>query len=354
MDQELTSETRLRQFFIRRYQERIERKLDTWPGLSNPLEYLLNDREFYQGRVYAYSNSLGNWKLTIGLILWEVMGMDTNDYMVLCDMIANPKDPLEEYSTALALSSDLSLEDNWFRIGMYPSKIAFQNISRYLNEYHTYLEENNEDDFWSMKPSKLNGFYPLEYGLMIYVKEEWAKITWPHPNQALTAKLPFTYTQASDHQSDHIPLQKQAGRKEMRVLFSAVGTDKAQDMYECLPETWKIVFPSDFALTDENKGKILNSEGGKISLDWTKIFEDHPPKSEAWTGNEVNFWWHIIVARVVFAFSGQLPYPPSRPETDRKLESLGDLYRLFRLGSPRYLKLDIQGHGCNDIAPSVD
>ncbi|KAJ0138148.1 Uncharacterized protein HZ326_18896 [Fusarium oxysporum f. sp. albedinis] len=351
MDQELASEARYRRSFIRRYQERVERKMDTWPELSNPLEYLLNDREFYQGRVYAYSNSLGNWKLTIGVILWEAMGMDTNDYMVLCDMIANPKDPLEEYSTALALSSDLSLEENWFRIGMYPSKIAFQNISWYLNEYHTYLEENNEDDFWSMKPSKLNGVYPLEYGLMIYMKEEWAKITWAHPNQALIAELPSTYYQASGHESNHIPLQKQAGKEEIRVLFSADGTDKAQDIYETLPETWKIVFPSDFAITDENRRKILDSEGSKISFDWAKVFEDHPPESETWTGNEVNFWRHIIVARVVFAISRQIPYRPSRPETYKELESLGDFYRLFRLGNPRYLKLDIQGHECNDIAP---
>ncbi|KAG4269034.1 hypothetical protein FPRO04_12311 [Fusarium proliferatum] len=300
MNQESASEARYLQFFIRCYKEGIEHKTGFRPE-SSLLEHLLNDGNFYQGRIYAYSNSLGGFKHKIGAMLWEAMWINPKDYIVLCNIIETSNYPLEKSCTALdELSSDSSLKENWSHIEWAnPEGFVLDNIHHYLSEYHKYLEKNKEDDFWSIKPSKLDGIYPIEYGLMIYMTDQCAKIAWGHPNQ--TTNLPFTYTQASGQQSDRISLQRETSREEVRSMN---GTDKAQDMYQNLSEIWRIEFPSDFDVTDENKQQILGCKGSGISIDWAKIFDDYPPQSEIWTGKEVNLWWQIIVVRVIFVLYG--------------------------------------------------
>lgn len=82
-----------RQLSITRCQERLQRYTPPpygVPGIDKAsldtlLPFLFNDKEFYQGRLYA-----SNARLSLDLRLWEGIGMIPDDYMVLCDMLGNP------------------------------------------------------------------------------------------------------------------------------------------------------------------------------------------------------------------------------------------------------------------------
>jgi hypothetical protein len=91
---EQTYKTTCRDFFLQRYKVRVaSTQLRAHPipdnAVDDVLPFLLNDKQFYQGRVYASSTALNKGSFSIGVLLWEALGMVPNDFMVACDTISN-------------------------------------------------------------------------------------------------------------------------------------------------------------------------------------------------------------------------------------------------------------------------
>lgn len=90
-------------YFCLRYHERlVSLGLDPYrlppdialPGPLKWLPYLLNDKEFYQGRLYASTTLLDvdpPQHFHLGRVLWEMGGLDPAELIVLCDSIRHPQ-----------------------------------------------------------------------------------------------------------------------------------------------------------------------------------------------------------------------------------------------------------------------
>jgi hypothetical protein len=110
------------------------------------LPYLLNDKPFYQGRLYV-SNSTG---FKIADALWEAMGMSPGDYTVLLDMVSNPKgtfwamyhDDAFLNTTHPRFRDGMSLAELFGALNNWPKRdqdIAHRNIVAALQTYSHFL-----------------------------------------------------------------------------------------------------------------------------------------------------------------------------------------------------------------------
>ncbi|RKK23745.1 hypothetical protein BFJ67_g16997 [Fusarium oxysporum f. sp. cepae] len=323
------------------------------PTNKSNFQQFLDDKEFYEARRHVWSNSPDTWRFRAGVIFWEVLGTKPGDYMVFCDMLTNPKGDYEKSLRHLKLTPHLSLEENRNEIQMCGiSNLATSTMSRELKLYHEDLKNYKEVDFWSLNPSKSNGVYALEYGLMSYVQNEWAKVKWAYPNEVLTRKFQqhdLTQAQSTGDDSNSNAQYEQPDGKIIDILISSPDTDEAPNTYEQLQDVWKIDFPHDFALTDDNKRIIQKSEGSKISCDWEKIFEDEPQECQNWISGEMTCWQHIIVSRA--AVIKLYDYPR---KTYKGLDILLEyFYKSLRLFNPTYVKMDKQGRVCIGKCPVV-
>lgn len=145
-----------RQLFITRYQQRLERYTPPPYGvpsnskdrLDTILPHLLNDKEFYHGRLYA-----SNARLSLGPILWEAIGTIPDEYKVLCDMLVNPSgefsriyvEHLDKYGSKMYSGDRVKLmspHDFFETLGTWDTRyrgLGFQNLVNCLLHYRRWL-----------------------------------------------------------------------------------------------------------------------------------------------------------------------------------------------------------------------
>lgn len=151
--------------FVCRYKLRMDlRCLKPYPvpqNASHPLDhllpYLLNDKEFYQGRLYACSTPSSAWNFKIGAVLWEALGTEPDDFMVLCDSLINPKGRFWSTYTSRAPTTGrnlpnmrISLNDFMAEMIEWPPKdhsLVFSNILSSLTRYRVLLQRLNLGSF---------------------------------------------------------------------------------------------------------------------------------------------------------------------------------------------------------------
>jgi hypothetical protein len=143
------------EFFKDRYGQRIQyyglTAYDMPTGSSCSIDpllpYLLNDKPFYQGRLYV-SNTAVPFK--IANAIWEVMAMNPGDYTVLMDMVSNPRstfwavyhDEAFSNTTHPRCHNEMSLAELVTALISWPKRdqdIAHRNIMGALQTYHHYL-----------------------------------------------------------------------------------------------------------------------------------------------------------------------------------------------------------------------
>jgi hypothetical protein len=151
--------------FLCRYKLRIDlRCLKPYPvpqNASHPLDhllpYLLNDKEFYQGRLYACNTPSNAWDFKIGAMLWEALGTEPDDFMVLCDSLINPKGRFWSTYTSRAPPRDrnlpnirISLNDFMAEMNKWPPtdrNLVHSNILSSLTRYRVLLQRFNLGSF---------------------------------------------------------------------------------------------------------------------------------------------------------------------------------------------------------------
>jgi hypothetical protein len=83
------------EFFLELYRGRIKKKSknnNNNSALTPPevLAHLLEDVKYYQGRHYAYWNPPGDWKLEVGALVWEAIGVSKpSEYMLICETLSS-------------------------------------------------------------------------------------------------------------------------------------------------------------------------------------------------------------------------------------------------------------------------
>jgi hypothetical protein len=179
---------------------------------------------------------------------------------------------------------------------------------------------------------------------MVFLKSQWAEFPWAYRRRSLLPKLCFSSRQQAASNSADSFLESRNHEKdgkgcerEVYVLFSPLGEEEMSPLrlYDQLPQHEKLWFSPDLAPTEENRSRVLGTKSHE-SEDVTSLFQDHPKPSHAhnWWGEGIPVWRPIMVARAVF-------YGCERTqEAAQCLETLGELYHLFRLINTRNLRID--------------
>jgi hypothetical protein len=111
------------------------------------LPYLLNDKSFYQARLYVSETAVN---FEIPKALWEAMGMSPDDYTLLVDMMSSPRSRFWTICHEEAFSNtthpryhkEMSLGELVAALISWPKRdqdLAHRNIVAALQTYHHYL-----------------------------------------------------------------------------------------------------------------------------------------------------------------------------------------------------------------------
>ncbi|KAF5010811.1 hypothetical protein FDECE_3054 [Fusarium decemcellulare] len=382
-DLEAAYKQKCRHFFALRYKARIDLHCPTpYPipaSASRPLDhllpYLLNDKEFYQARVYASSTPTSKWDFELGTLLWEALGTAPNDFMGLCDLLVNPKCLFwrtyrnrapDKYSSRESCPSlhDLMVElSKW---GPADRDIGFRNVLLTLQSYSTALHNQNSCDFWHVRPSRNHELYPLHYGLMVYVEEQWNNLAWVYLDAALSKVPDIAHPEADASSSAFIRRiqndkiydydDKKESARAVHVLFSAAGTGKTRQIFELLQHHWGFyMLPPNLEPTqvppsgwhEKENIDILGPQRYAASRDTYTMFDDHPQMGPNWGSDSVNVFQAIIVSRVALLHEFLLRHPSPTPTkwlwlqiSCAMFDPFDALYRLFRLADTEHLGLD--------------
>ncbi|PNP81491.1 hypothetical protein FNYG_05166 [Fusarium nygamai] len=370
------------EFFKDRYGQRVQyyglTAYDMPTGSScsvDPLlPYLLNDKSFYQGRLYVCDTAREN---AIANALWEAMGMSPDDYTLLVDMLSSPRstfwaichDEAFSNTTHPRYHKEMSLGELVVALISWPKRdqdLAHRNIVVALQTYHHYLLGHHYGEFWPLKPVRQNNhMYPLEFGLMVYMEEQWKNIAWVFLDCAVST-IP-NLDMLEDVESsllDRIAKDKVFGESEKRetprsvhVLFSSAGTGKTRQIFELLQKQWgfyllapNLAPTADLSKTDgkDHEGMdIIDTKRYSASRDTYTMFADHPQMIPEWISENTNVFRPLIVARVALLYEFLRRYPSPTPRQWLWLQISCDtcdpfdaLYRLFRLSADQYLWWD--------------
>jgi hypothetical protein len=123
-----------RDFFLQRYKARVAlTQLGAHPvpnsSVDNVLPFLLNDKQFYQGRIYASSNALSKRGFNIGVLLWEALGMMPNNFMVVCDTMTNIHSSFSTIYQGRDFPDDL-------KNNLASQGLSFHDLTSYFHKWH--------------------------------------------------------------------------------------------------------------------------------------------------------------------------------------------------------------------------
>ncbi|RBR14202.1 hypothetical protein FVER53590_07707 [Fusarium verticillioides] len=365
------------EFFKDRYGQRVQYYGLTAYGMPTGascsvdplLPYLLNDKSFYQARLYV-SETAVNFEITKAL--WEAMGMSPDDYTLLLDMMSSPRSRFwticheEDFSntTHPRYHKEMSLGELVVALIRWPKRdqdLAHRNIVAALQTYHHYLLGHHYGEFWPFKPVRQNHhMYPLEFGLMVYMEEQWKNIAWVFLDCAVP-EIPNLDTLGDVESSlmDRIAKDKVFGESEKRetlrsvhVLFSSAGTGKTRQIFELLQKQWGfyLLAPNLAPIAEQSKHEgidMIDTKRYSASRDTYTMFADHPQMIPELISEEVNVFRPLIVARVALLYEFLRRYPSPTPRQWLWLQISCDtcdpfdaLYRLFRLSGGQYLWWD--------------
>ncbi|KLO93681.1 Uncharacterized protein LW94_12456 [Fusarium fujikuroi] len=369
------------EFFKARYKQRIhyydlipyEMPTKRAHNIDPLLPYLLNDKSFYQARLYASDTSQ---VFEIARALWEAEGMNPGDYTGLLEFVSNPRSAFwaiyhdEAFNTThIRYHKEMSLVELLVALSGWPKRdqdLAHRTIATTMETYMHYLLGHHYGAFWTLKPMKQNNhMYPLEFGLMVYIEEQWKNIAWVYLDCAVPA-IPNLDILGDVESSllDRIEKDQVFGRSESRetprsvhVLFSSAGTGKTRQIFELLQKQWgfyllapNLAPKAELSRTDGkcHEGMdIIDTKRYSASRDTYTMFEDHPEMIPEWISKNINVFRPLIVARVALLYEFLRRYPSPTPRQWLWLQISCDncdpfdaLYRLFRLSADRYLWWD--------------
>ncbi|CVK96763.1 uncharacterized protein FMAN_11092 [Fusarium mangiferae] len=370
------------EFFKDRYEQRIhyyglipyEMPTKSTHNIDPLLPFLLNDKSFYQARLYASDTSQ---TFEMAKALWESLGMSPGDYTGLLEFVSNPRsafwaryhDKALSNTTHIRYHKEMSLVELLVALSGWPKRdqdLAHRTIVTTMETYMHYLLGHHYGAFWTLKPMKQNNhMYPLEFGLMVYIEEQWKNIAWVYLDCAVPA-IP-NLDMLGDVESslmDRIEKDKVFGENEKRetprsvhVLFSSAGTGKTRQIFELLQKQWgfyllapNLAPKAELSRTDgkDHEGMdIIDTKRYSASRDTYTMFEDHPQMIPEWISKEINVFRPLIVARVALLYEFLRRYPSPTPRQWLWLQVSCDncdpfdaLYRLFRLSADQYLWWD--------------
>jgi hypothetical protein len=221
-------------------------------------------------------------------------------------------------------------------------------------------------EFWPLRPVQQNNYmYPLEFGLMVYMEEQWKNIAWifldcalpaiPNFNTSRGTKSPLMDRIMKDKVFD--PDEKRETARSVHVLFSSAGTGKTRQIFELLQKHWGFYLlapnldpvPESSESDADNYGSIdiIDTKRYSASRETYTMFEDHPQMIPEWVSKDANVFQPLIVARVALLYEFLRRFPSPTPTQWLWLQISCDaydpfdaLYRLFRLSSSEYLWFD--------------
>ncbi|KAF5553503.1 hypothetical protein FNAPI_6735 [Fusarium napiforme] len=366
------------EFFKDRYGQRVQYYGLTAYGMPTKsscsvdplLPYLLNDKSFYQGRLYICHTAREN---PIANALWEAMGMSPDDYTLLVDMMSSPRcrfwtiihEEAFSNTTHPRYHKEMTLGE---LLHCKPTIITFWDtiMASYALSSNTALIGRDTNrravgEFWPLKPVRQNNhMYPLEFGLMVYMEEQWKNVAWVFLDCAVP-EIPNLDTLGDVESSlmDRIANDKVFGESEKRetprsvhVLFSSAGTGKTRQIFELLQKQWGfyLLAPNLAPTTEQSKNEgmdMIDTKRYSASRDTYSMFADHPQMIPKWISNETNVFRPLIVARVALLYEFLRRYPSPTPRqwlwlqiSCETCDPFDALYRLFRLSADQYLWWD--------------
>ncbi|KAF4501921.1 hypothetical protein FAGAP_1896 [Fusarium agapanthi] len=235
-----------------------------------------------------------------------------------------------------------------------------------MQTYSHYLLGDYYGELWNFKPVRQNNhMYPLEFGLMVYMEEQWKNIAWVFLDCAVPA-IPNLDTLGDVESSlmDRIAKDKVFGKREKRetprsvhVLFSSAGTGKTRQIFEPLQKQWgfyllapNLAPTAELSKTDDKDLEgmdLIDTKRYSASRDTYTMFADHPQMIPEWIPEKTNVFRPLIVTRVALLYEFLRRYPSLTPRQWLWLQISCDtcdpfdaLYRLFRLSADQYLWWD--------------
>lgn len=357
------------------------------------LPYLLNDAKFYQARIYALTSLPAPLQdSSLGRVLWEMVGLDPKELIVLCNSIRDPDSAfpalyghnLEAWPSSFGQDSGQrgdhdsmqgleSFLQGWpqdsrdqthavISYHFIPKlKIALREhmMGEYLWTHYRleYLIRVNIDRIWNVGLSRLpEQHFPLEYGLLFFIRRCWSKLASLYIKRILPL-LPDLPN--SDTNQVEVPLlssistdisfdaddQKEVPRA-VHVLFSAAGTGKTREIFQLLCQKWGFyILPPNLAppitLTEPGadwESDMLDPQRIFGSKDTYSFFKDCPTIPMGWEHMPVNLFEHILLARsaIFREFLSQCPDPTPMKWllmqiSCAEMDPFDALSRLFRL-----------------------
>ncbi|RBR24900.1 uncharacterized protein FIESC28_02318 [Fusarium coffeatum] len=199
---------------------------------------------------------------------------------------------------------------------------------------------------------------PLEYGLMVYMDDEWRRLAWVYLDSALAATPSPTSTTHMDSEvlqrlQEHKVLddeEREDNPRSVQVLFSAAGTGKTRHIFQLLQSRWGFYMVAPNLQPGKeclNATDIVEPRRYGVSRDTWTMFEDHPQMDPQWPSENVEVFLSIIAARCALLYEFLHKYPEETPGRWLSLQiscetcdPFDALYRLFRLSKSVYLYCD--------------
>lgn len=180
-------------------------------------------------------------------------------------------------------------------------------------------------EVWTPRSCHRNMVLPFEYGLMVYIDDEWKRLAWIYLNNALsTDPNPIGSTRTDSEflrrMRNDGAFTDEGGDNRFLVysLFSADGAGKTHHLSQLLQKHWGSYM---VAPNLQPHGEELNTTGFVepqrywMSRDTLTMFQDHPEIESQWLREGSLFPLPIIVARCALLYEFLHRYPEQTPGT---------------------------------------
>jgi hypothetical protein len=380
-----------KEYFLARYSRRLRKEhslkqYDLPPNKSHDwgiLPMLLNDKEFYNGRLLALAapGCLGLSSSPIGRMLWEVFGDEPRAFIgFVVGILWNEE---TETSFRAILGKDSSLEslnalESFLSRASRSELFSMQaqvnlkhivegnlpNLRKELEEHHlgmatcpsAFVRAYKElGGAWSTGIGPGKGMFPFEYGLCEYIKDIRLPLIWSYfepgrfpvdqdsykPPCKLLREIENNMVEDEDCDPPLVP-------RSVHVLFSVSGTGKTTQMMELLCQKWGFYLlspnlpPENTVSVDNAHEVLLEPRRMNASKDTLTMFLDSPHLGTA--AFDLNSLQEcqcepLLVSRISCLewFCRRIPFATPRLWLQFQLscgrwDPFDAAYRLFRLG----------------------